>query len=101
MVGINERVKCFKDLAVDAFIVHRCSQRKKPLEVLREFLQNKEKRFYIIYRFFMPKTGDIRKLSYNKLLLSTQEFVGRKSLENTMDEVDRLKDRLAKTDQEK
>ena len=30
-----------------------------------------------------------------------QEFVGRKSLENTMDEVDRLKDRLAKTDQEK
>ncbi|KAM7443892.1 hypothetical protein ABFA07_007461 [Porites harrisoni] len=30
-----------------------------------------------------------------------KEFVGRKSLENTMDEVDRLKDRLAKTDQEK
>lgn len=49
----------------------------------------------------MPKTGDTRELSYNKLLLSTQEFVGRKSLESTIDEVDRLKDRLAKTDQEK
>lgn len=55
MFRINGRVKCFKDLAVDAFIVHRCSQRKKPLEVLREFLQNKEKRFYIIYHFFIAK----------------------------------------------
>lgn len=55
MVRINGRAKCFKDLAVDAFIVHRCSQRKKPLEVLREFLQNNEKRFYIIYHFFIAK----------------------------------------------
>ena len=55
MVRINGRAKCFKDLAVDAFIVHRCSQRKKPSEVLREFLQNKEKRFYIIYHFFIAK----------------------------------------------
>ena len=30
-----------------------------------------------------------------------KEYVGRKSLETTIEEVDRLKDRLAKTDQEK
>ena len=63
--------------------------------------KQREKVLYYLSFHLLPKAGDIRKLSYNKLLLSTQEFVGRKSLENTIDEVDRLKDRLAKTDQEK
>ena len=78
MVGINERVKCFKDLAVDAFIVHRCSQRKKPLEVLREFLQNKEKRFYIIYRFFIAKNR-----RHQKSLVTTNFYYPRR---NSLDE---------------
>ena len=36
-----------------------------------------------------------------KQYIYLQEYVGRKSLETTIEEVDRLKDRLTKTDQEK
>ena len=38
-------------------------------------------------------------ISVNNTIL--QEYVGKKSLETTIEEVDRLKDRLTKTDQEK